>query len=131
MDALRAQVGILTDELNQLKAEIVQVKGSHASLHQSTVEANTANARSFAEARLKADALENKIEAVRVETVDVPAKDQYGKKPLIKLEHVNVPEFLGSMTDGRAKFLEWSEKVMDRVALYQDNMTKARKDAEK
>ena len=90
----------------QLKAEIVQMKGSHANLHQSTVEANQANARSFADARIKVENLENKIEAVRVETVDISTGDHRGKKPLIKPENVVVPEFLGSMTDGRAKFLE-------------------------
>ena len=55
VDALRAQIGVLTDELNTLKAEIVQVKGSHAALHQTTVDANNATARSFGEARSKID----------------------------------------------------------------------------
>ena len=71
METLRSQIRVPTDELNQLKAEIVQVKGSHASLHQTTVEANQATMRSFADARIKVDDLENRIEAVRVDTVDV------------------------------------------------------------
>ena len=29
-----------------------------------------------------------------------------------------VPEFAGAITDSRSKFLEWSEKVRDRVKLY-------------
>ena len=60
MEALRSQISVITDELNQLKAEIVQVKGSHATLHQTTVEANQATMRSFVDVRQKADALENK-----------------------------------------------------------------------
>ena len=54
-----------------------------------------------------------------------------GKSPLIKPEEIHISEFQGSMTDGRAKFLEWSEKVFDRVALYQDNMVDAMARAEK
>ena len=131
MEALRSQIAVITDELNQLKAEIVQVKGSHATLHQTTVEANQATMRSFVDVRQKADALENKIEAVRIDTVDVSAQDRQGKKPLIKPENVEVPQFLGSMTDGRGKFLEWSEKVMDRVDIYQDNLVGAMESAEK
>ena len=41
MDAMRQQIGLLTEELNQLKSEIVNVKSSHASLHQASVDANT------------------------------------------------------------------------------------------
>ena len=55
MEALRAQIRVVTDELNMLKQEIVQVKASHASLHQTTVEASGATARSFAEFRTRAD----------------------------------------------------------------------------
>ena len=86
--------------------------------------------RSFVDVRQKADALGNKIEAIRIDTVDVSAQGPQGKKPLIKPENVEVPQFLGSMTDGRAKFLEWSEKVMDRVDIYQDNMVEAMENAE-
>ena len=43
---------------------------------------------------------------------------QGGVKPLIEPKQINVPEFNGGLTDGRAKFLEWNERVKDRVGLY-------------
>ena len=65
MEAIRAQIGVVTDELNMLKQEIVQVKDIHASLHQTTVEANGATARSFAEFRSRADLVESQIGTLR------------------------------------------------------------------
>ena len=35
------------------------------------------------------------------------------------------------MTDGRARFLEWCEKVQDGVSLYEDAMTDAMVQAER
>ena len=123
MDALRAQIGVLTDELNTLKAEIVQVKGSHAALHQTSVE-------SFGEARSKIEGLETQLNAVKADAKDLGYKDS-GRKPLIKPEQIKVDEFAGSMTDGRARFLEWCEQIKDRVALFQNDMVKALDEAEK
>ena len=108
MEALRAQIGVLTDEMNLLKAEIVQAKANHASLHQSSVEANTATARSFAEIRARADVFEGKIDNLKEEAKTYGGS---GKKPLIEPKQVEVAVFAGAMTDGRARFLEWCEKV--------------------
>ena len=47
MDALRAQVTVLTEELTTVKNELVNVKAAHANLHQQSSDANAANARSF------------------------------------------------------------------------------------
>ena len=47
MDVLRNQVEVLTNEITTLKAELINVKGTHANLHQQTVEANSATARKF------------------------------------------------------------------------------------
>ena len=41
-------------------------------------------------------------------------------KPLIEPKQVEVKEFAGSMTDSRTKFLEWSEKIFDRVELFEE-----------
>ena len=40
MEAVQAQVRTITDELNTLRNEIIAIKGSHAVLHQTAVEAN-------------------------------------------------------------------------------------------
>ena len=61
MEALRNQVEVLTNELTTLKQELVNVKGTHANLHQQTVEANSATARNFAEQRTRDDALEAQV----------------------------------------------------------------------
>ena len=61
VDALRAQVVALTEELTTIKTELVNVKAAHTNLHQQSSEANTATARSFAEARTRVDALETQI----------------------------------------------------------------------
>ena len=68
MEALREQIAVLTDELNILESEIVQAKANHASLHQSAVEANGATARSLAEIRARADAVEDKIDTIKIIT---------------------------------------------------------------
>ena len=125
MDALRAQVVALTEELTTIKTELVNVKAAHANLHQQSSEANTATARSFAETRIKVDALETQIGSAAI------GKGGPEKKPLIKPEQISVSEFAGSMTDGRSRFLEWSEKVCDRVELYEEGLAKAMAEAEK
>ena len=40
MDALRSQISIVGDELATLRAEIVQVKSAHATMHQGAVDTN-------------------------------------------------------------------------------------------
>ena len=125
MDALRAQVVVLTEELTTVKTELVNVKAAHANLHQQSSEANTATARSFAEQRIRVDTLENQMGSMAT------GKGGTEKKPLIKPEQVAVNEFSGSMSDGRSKFLEWCEKICDRVELYEEGLVKAMAEAEK
>ena len=119
MDALRNQVVTLTEEVTTLKAELVNVKAAHANLHQQSSEANSATARTFAEQRS------------RVEALEAHGAGKGDKKPLMKPEQVAVSEFQGSMTDSRTKFLEWSEKVKDRVELFEDTLVLAMAEAEK
>ena len=61
MDALRQQVGALTEELTIVKTELVNVKAAHANLHQQSSEANAANARNFTDQRGRVEALETQI----------------------------------------------------------------------
>ena len=122
VEVLRNQIEVLTNELTTLKQELINVKGTHANLHQQSAEANKSTARSFAEQRARLDALEAS-----------GGKDTtpHGRKPLIKPEQVDVKEFKGSMTDSRACFLEWCEKVSDRVELFEDALVTALMTAER
>ena len=116
MDALRQQVIALTEELTVVKTELVNVKAAHANLHQQSSEANAANAKSFADQRSRFDAIETQMGS---------GKTGHDKpKPLIEPKQVEVKEFAGSMTDSRARFLEWSEKVFDRVELFEEGWFK-------
>ena len=124
VDVLRQQVITLTEELTTVKTELVNMKAAHANLHQQSSDANTATARSFAEQRTRVDALETQVNQ-RGGTSDKE------RKPLIKPEQVEVKEFCGSMTDGRSKFLEWSERLCDRVELFEEGLVKAMAEAER
>ena len=112
MEEMRRQMSVLADEINAIRGEIVQSKQAHATLHQSSVEDRTQVGARFAD-------VENKLENLRkmggVEgSAGKFAKEQF----LIEPKQVVVPEFAGAVTDSRSKFLEWSEKVRDRVKLY-------------
>ena len=119
MDALRAQVTVLTDELNMLKQELVNTKAAHAALHQQSTEG-------FVEQRTRLETMETKMS-----TMPTTKGGHDSQKPLIEPKQVVVSEFAGSMSDGRARFLEWCEKVHDRVALFEDNLVQAMTEAEK
>ena len=110
MDALRQQVIALTEELTVVKTELVNVKAAHANLHQQTSESNAATAKSFAEQRSRFDTIETQMGS---------GKSGTDKKPLIEPKQVEVHKFQGAMSESRAKFLEWSELVKDRVGLYE------------
>ena len=111
---------VLTEELNTVKMELVNVKQNHANLHQQASDANAANARTNADTKAQISSLEDRI----------GTKGSTDRKPLIEPKQVEVWQFAGSMTDGREKFLEWSEKVFDRVDLYEDTLVKAMAEAE-
>ena len=107
-----------------MKSELVNVKAAHANLHQQSSDSNSATARSFAENRTRIDALETQVGSLSI------GKGTGEKKPLIKPEQVAVNEFQGSMNDGRSRFLEWSEKLKDRVELYEEGLVRAMAEAE-
>ena len=57
MDALQRQVAMMTDEMQLLKTELVQVKAAHAGLHQSTVDRATEAAKKFEEVAQRIEAI--------------------------------------------------------------------------
>ena len=125
MDAMRTQIVALTEELTTVKSELVNIKQAHANLHQQSSDSNTTTARNFAEQRTRLDVLESQAGSAPT------GKGSDYKKPLIKPEQVVVNEFHGSMTDSRAKFFEWEEKLQDRVELYEDGLVRAMAEAQK
>ena len=57
MDALNRQVAAMTDEMQLLKAELIQIKTAHAGLHQNTVDRAADAARKFEEVAQKIEAI--------------------------------------------------------------------------
>ena len=92
MERVMQQVTTLTEELNQLKSEIVNAKAAHASLHQSSVEANNQYVARF-----------NDIEQ-RLESAVHGTNTTNNKKHLMEPKNVTVDVFSGSITDSRLKF---------------------------
>ena len=115
MEQLQAQIVAVTDELNTLRAEIIGVKTAHASLHQDAVTHNAAHLQSLSKIQQQMDDISQK-------TQGAPTSD---KKPLIEPKSVEVKVFAGSMADDRAKFLSWTDKLRDRVALFDPSLVKA------
>ena len=99
MELMAEQVRVLTDELNGLRAELVNVKAAHATLHQHTSEAG----QMMVSQGQRLEKLESK---------DGSSESQ--KKLLIEPKNVQVDVFAGAVTDSRAAFIQWSEKVRDR-----------------
>ena len=123
MAAVQQQVQALIEEVGTLKNEIVNLKQSHAGLHQSAVESSGSVSRSFADIQSKVESLERKV-------TDIPGP--MGKKmSLIEPKQINVDEYSGGMADARGKFLEWSEKMHDRVQLFSQTISDAMKSVER
>ena len=123
-------IQMLSEELNILKAEVMQSKANHASLHQTTVDANAGTTRSFMEVEAQINTLKKKVSDIDDRTYNTTSTGGYQKKPLVEPKQVVVPDFHGSMTDGRAKFLEWEELVKDRICLHDKAMHDALAKAE-
>ena len=128
MDALRAQVTAVTDELSALKQEIVQIKSAHAQLHQSSVDANGQQRALISDQMAKLTEVEKRIDGV---TQSAGSLSGAKSKDLIEPKQINVPMFAGSAADNRAKFMAWGEKVKDKVGLFSDDLGSAMEKAEK
>ena len=128
MERLQQQVTAVTDELNLIRAEIVQLKTSHANMHQSDVETRAQYGKAFDDAANRMLSVEQQLNIIQR---DASGTGSFGKtkKPLIEPKNIEVPVFQGSMVDSRAKFLSWGERVKDRTGLYDqqlhDALTKA------
>ena len=61
MEAVRQQVQIISDELNAVKNEIINLKAAHAGLHQTSVESNQTTGRSITEITGKLEDIEAKL----------------------------------------------------------------------
>ena len=99
MEQLRAQMQILADEMNSLKAEIVNVKSAHASLHQSTVDSGAQSANKYSEYAARLVGIETKLDSLGLEAGTFADKGFGGPKPpaLMKPEQVKVGIFHGGI----------------------------------
>ena len=114
MEQLSQQVTIVVSELEALKAEIITIKGAHASLHQSSVTANAQHEQFITDQASRVASIQKKVDDM-ARTTGVH-KD--GKKwSLIEPKNVTVELFHGSVADSRAKFLSWGERVRDKADL--------------
>ena len=123
MEVFTDQLRSLTDEMGAIRLEIVNMKAAHASLHQASVEANAGSTTTLTDHGIRLGAMEGKMGELtkRAETVIGGAKS----KALIEAKNITVEKFAGSLTDGRAKYLEWCEKVKDRCELYDHSLAKS------
>ena len=123
MAAVQQQIQALIEEVGTLKNEIVNLKQSHAGLHQSAVESSGSVSRSFAD-------IQNKFENLERKVTELPGPG--GKRlSLIEPKQINVDEYSGGISDARGKFLEWAEKVHDRVQLFSQSTSDAMKSVER
>ena len=130
MQALNAQVTAVTDELATLRAEIIQIKSAHATLHQGAVEAGAQSAKAFEDQAARIVRLEQGIGEMSRGTGAGQGGGFAKEKPLIEAKQVSVEVYSGSIADGRSKFLSWAERVKDRVTLFEPGMIQAMTDAE-
>ena len=115
MDELRVQIKVLADEMNLIRSELVASKQAHAGLHQTTVEDRQNVAAKMTDQLNRLAKVEEDIKST---VAGIPGSGGNKDRQLIEPKQVTVPEFAGAISDSRAKSLEWSEKVHDRVGLY-------------
>ena len=108
---MQSQVQAVTEELGALKAEIVNLKASHAGLHQSAVDSNAQTNRVIGD-------LAGRVDAIQTKAAEIPNMVSGKKVTLMEPKQVTVEEFSGGIADSRNKFHDWSERVHDKVSLY-------------
>ena len=114
---MQAQVQAVTEELGAIKMEIVNLKASHAGLHQSSVDSGLQTSRA--------------IEAIQAKVADLPNLASGKRVTLMEPKQVTVEEFAGGIADSRNKFIDWSERVRDRVSLFDLTLADAMKKVER
>ena len=98
MEAINARIQIVSEELNAVKGEIINLKAMHAGLHQTSVDAGQSTNRSLAEIANRIEGVEGKLPSISGGTMK--------KVSLIEPKQIVVEEFTGSVSDSRDKFLE-------------------------
>ena len=125
MELLKQQMVMVSDEVTTLKNELIALKGAHAALHQTAAESG----QNIGNQSNRIDRIEQKVDEIK-ETAE---RGGGFKKPrsLMEAKDVQVEKFLGSMTDSRAKFLAWGERIRDKVELFDSALGEAMLRAEK
>ena len=124
MEQMAQQIRLVTDELTLLKAEIVNVKASHAGLHQTTVESGSQTSRTL-------ESINSKVQKLEEQLPTMAGGSAQKRLSLIEPKQMTVDEFAGGVTDARNKFIEWSEKVRDRVQLFDPGLAEEMKKVER
>ena len=118
MEAMNQKITAVADELGLMRAELIQIKSAHATMHQAAVDSGANNTRAFTEQAARIEKIEKGFENVARGAAFGGGGDQSKRKDLIEAKQVNVEIFAGAMTDDRAKYLAWAERVKDRVELF-------------
>ena len=109
---MNEKITAVVDEISLLRAELIQIKSAHATLHQAAVDAGAGNTKAFAE---QADRIAKIEDMARGSAFGIGGDK---KRDLIEAKQVNVEIFSGAMTDDRSKYLAWAERVKGRVELF-------------
>ena len=120
MEQIQAQLNLIGDEITMLKGELVTVKAAHANLHQAAVDAGTTAQARHMEQTQKMTSMESQMDSLADQIRSGPGSDPSKRRSLIEPKQVTVEEFAGAITDSRSQFLSWSERVKDRVGLYDE-----------
>ena len=113
MEALVAQVRSLKEEMETITNEIVKA----------STDAHSTTTRTLTDHGIRIGGIEGKLADVTKKAESFTGSGK--QKSLIDIKNIVVGQFAGSLTDGRAKYLEWCEKVRDRCELYDRSLTKA------
>ena len=123
---VNAQITALTDEISTLRQEVIQIKAAHATLHQGAVDSNNQHHAAYGEQAQRIVKLEQHLEDLSRSPPASGGAFGSGKgKDLIEPKQVTVETFTGAFTDSRSKFLSWTERVKDRVGLFDPNLVQA------
>ena len=90
MEAMNQKITAVADELGLLRAELIQVKSAHASLHQAAVDAGASNTRAFSEQASRIEKIEKGFDDVARGAAFGGGGDQSKKRYLIEAKQVNV-----------------------------------------
>ena len=125
MDVLQQQVAAVIEEVGTFRAEIIQMKTAHASLHQSSVERDTQMIQRMTETTDRLGNVEKRLNDTLGGLASGSAPLTGKPKDLIEAKQVEVACFAGSVVDSRVKFMAWAEKMSDRIMLFNPKLVDA------